>query len=277
MRDYSETAAAAPHQHGEPLSLDPEHRPEPVSQAQHRLPLAMLPQPDETTCGPTCLHAVYHFHGDSISLEQVAAEIPRLKTGGTLTSILASHGLARGYRAAIHTWNLQVFDPTWFALEPEALAAKLHERAQLRRGEKLATAAENYLHFLRRGGELCFGDLTTGLIRHYIEDRGLPVLAGLSATYLYRSPREYGPQSDFDDLRGDPSGHFVVLCGYNPPTRDVLVADPLYPNPLAPTHHYLINIDRVLCAILLGTLTFDANLLVLEPGTRPDSPRKALR
>ena len=26
-----------------------------------RLPLTMLPQPDETTCGPTCLQAVYNY------------------------------------------------------------------------------------------------------------------------------------------------------------------------------------------------------------------------
>ncbi len=28
-----------------------------------RLLLTMLPQPDETTCGPTCLHAIYRYWG----------------------------------------------------------------------------------------------------------------------------------------------------------------------------------------------------------------------
>ncbi len=31
-------------------------------------------------------------------------------------------------------------------------------------------------------------------------------------------------------------------------TREVLVADPLYPNPLSETHEYLVSIDRVVCA-----------------------------
>ena len=40
-----------------------------------RLSLDILPQPDELTCGPTCLHAVYRYYGDDISLDQVIAEV----------------------------------------------------------------------------------------------------------------------------------------------------------------------------------------------------------
>ena len=36
-----------------------------------RLPLETLPQPDETTCGPTCLHAVYRYWGETEPLAQV--------------------------------------------------------------------------------------------------------------------------------------------------------------------------------------------------------------
>lgn len=275
-RDFSHTPGAPAPADGL-LSLDPEHAPEPVPAAETRLPLDMLAQPDDTTCGPTCLHAVYRFYGSSLTLEEVAAQIPRLPAGGTLTAILARHALGLGYRATIHTYNLQVFDPTWFSLGREALISKLEARELHTRGSKAAVAASAYLDFLREGGNFRFEDLTTGLIRHYIEDRGLPILTGLSATYLYRSPREFGPDMQFDDVRGEPSGHFVVLCGYNRSTRDVLVADPLYPNPFAPTHHYLINIDRVLCSILLGILTYDANLLVIEPpsGDLPGALPKA--
>lgn len=239
--------------------------PVPVPDAEKRLPLKMLPQPDETTCGPTCLHAVYNFYKDPLALEDVAAQVPRLPTGGTLTSILARHALRRGYRATIHSYNLQVFDPTWYELEPVELAKKLKSRMRFKRASKARIAAQNYLKFLEEGGEFAFEDLTTGLIRHYVEDQGVPILTGLSATYLYRTPREYGPAGDYDDLRGDPAGHFVVLCGYNASTRQVLIADPLFPNPFAETHHYLACIDRVLCSILLGILTFDANLLVIQP------------
>ena len=33
-----------------------------------RLSLDILPQPDELTCGPTCLQAVYRYYDDNISL-----------------------------------------------------------------------------------------------------------------------------------------------------------------------------------------------------------------
>ena len=79
------------------------------------------------------------------------------------------------------------------------------------------------------------------------------------------SPREFGPNADYDDIRGEPSGHFVVLCGYDRQARSVQVADPLLPNPVAPVQLYEIGIDRVLCAILLGVLTYDANLLIIQP------------
>ncbi len=68
-----------------------------------------------------------------------------------------------------------------------------------------------------------------------------------------------------DDIGGDPAGHFVVLHGYDPNTRDVQIADPLYPNPIAPTNKYIAPLSRVTSAILLGIVTYDANLLTLVP------------
>ena len=36
-----------------------------------KLQFDILPQPDDCTCGPTCLHAVYRYFGDEIPLTQV--------------------------------------------------------------------------------------------------------------------------------------------------------------------------------------------------------------
>jgi hypothetical protein len=107
-------------------------------------------------------------------------------------------------------------------------------------------------------------DLTTRLIRSIIRRR-MPILTGLSATYLYQDKREFGPKDDPDDVRGLPSGHFVLLTGYHREGRTVLVTDPLMPNPASHMQIYPVNIDRVICAILLGVLTHDANLLVIHP------------
>ncbi|MDX9974204.1 MAG: C39 family peptidase [FCB group bacterium] len=232
-----------------------------------RLELNILPQPDETTCGPTCLHAVYDYYGDAITLDEVVRQAPCLEGGGTLDVFLANHALSRGYRATIYTYNLRVFDPTWFAPGAPDLRDRLRAQLEHKKSPKLRVATNGYLEFLTLGGRLRFEDLNPYLIRKYL-NQGVPILTGLSSTYLHRTSREHGDNCESDDLRGDPAGHFVVLCGYDRATRQVLVADPLYPNPLAHHHRYYARIDRVICAILLGIVTYDANLLIIEPAAR---------
>jgi Peptidase_C39 like family len=224
----------------------------------------MLSQPDDYTCGPTCLHAVYRYHGDEMPLEQVISEVPRIDGGGTLAVLMGCHALRRGYEAAIYTYNLQMFDPTWFEPGAPDLREALRRQSQFKQSPKLEVATQGYLEFLDRGGQLRFEDLTSALIRKYL-NRSIPVLTGLSATYLHRTVREYEPTSEADDIRGEPEGHFVVLCGYDKETRGVLVADPLETNPVSSSTGYVASIDRVICAILLGILTYDANLLIIEP------------
>jgi len=229
-----------------------------------RLPFNILPQPDEVTCGPTCLQGVYHYFGDDIPLEQVIAEVPAIGGGGTLGALLACHALKRGYTATIYTYKLQLLDPTWLIKDGPDIRVKLKAQLECKEDAKLRDASLAYIEFLDLGGKICFRDLNASLIRKYL-NRSLPIIAGLSSTYLYLTPREYGPHDEYDDVRGEPAGHFVVLCGYDKKGRKVLVADPYLPNPLGKRQHYAVTIDRVICAILLGVLTYDANLLIIEP------------
>ncbi len=173
------------------------------------LQLDILPQPDEITCGPTCLHAIYRYYGEELPLERLIDEVPMLEGGGTLAVWLACHALRRGFRAIIYTYKLQVFDPTWFSPPRADLSVRLRAQMQYKKDPKLRAASQAYVDFLDLGGELRFEDLTAVLIRKYLK-RSIPVLTGLSATYLYRSAREFGPRSDYDDIRGEPSGHFVL-------------------------------------------------------------------
>ena len=41
-----------------------------------RSPLEILAQPDDATCGPTCLHAVYRHFGDALPLDSVIVTPP---------------------------------------------------------------------------------------------------------------------------------------------------------------------------------------------------------
>ena len=104
------------------------------------------------------------------------------------------------------------------------------------------------------------------MIRKYL-NRGIPVMTGLSATYLYNAAREYDLDGRvvYDDVRGESVGHFVVLAGYNRQTRCARVADPFLPNPMADGQHYCVDIYRLVCAIMLGILTDDGDLLIIQP------------
>jgi hypothetical protein len=252
-----------------------------------KLYLDIYPQPDGNTCGPTCLHAVYRYFEDEVSLHQVVSEVTQLEGGGTLAVYLGSHALARGYKATIYTYNLQIFDPTWFSSGALNMADRLLRQLDYKRHlPGLETATRAYLEYLKLGGRIGFEILTAGLLRRFL-NRFLPVLSGLSATYLYNCAREYPTGKDLrhDDIRGEPTGHFVVLAGYDRKERTVLVADPLRPNPVASSQYYEVSIDRLVCAIMLGVLTYDGDLLIVEPrkertrahGTGPGRLRPTLK
>lgn len=238
------------------------------------LAMAIQRQPDDTTCGPTCLQAVYQFYGDAITLPEVIASTRSLQEEqagrGTLAVLLGTHALQRGYLATLYTYNLHMFDPTWFrgkdhSADADYLAGKLTAQAEAKRDadSKYFLATDAYLEFLRLGGRIEFRDLTSRLLSGLIRG-GRPVLCGLSATYLYHCAREWGPNDDYDDVRGAPAGHFVVLHGYDPARSLVSVADPLEPNPAFPSRTYTVAMSRLVPAIMLGVLTYDANLLVIE-------------
>lgn len=232
-----------------------------ASGSGHELRLEILPQPDDQTCGPTCLHALYRYYGYDIPLQRVIEEVDQLEGGGTVAVSLGNHALRNGFQATIYTYNLQIFDPTWFQNETD-LAGKLKEQLRHKSGRKLRRVSVEYLEFVELGGKVRFEDLTASLIERFLS-RGHPILTGLSATYLYNCARE--TDKDYDDVRGEPTGHFVVLAGYDRATKEILVADPYLPNPVARSQYYRVGVDRVISSVLLGTLTYDANLLLIEP------------
>jgi hypothetical protein len=220
-------------------------------------------QPDDVTCGPACLHGVYRYYGDEVPLERVIADIHTLDQGGTLDVFLANHALKRGYDATILTYNLDLFDPTWFAQPNEEIRARLAAQAKVKPWRRLQAATRGYDEFLRLGGTLELRDLEPALLRRYLQ-RG-PLITGLSATYLYRAVRDIPETNADDDVRGEPVGHFVVLTGYRRASREILIADPLTANPLVKSRYYAVQVQRLIGAILLGVMTYDANLLVIEP------------
>ncbi|MDX2109058.1 MAG: hypothetical protein SFY80_02335 [Verrucomicrobiota bacterium] len=237
-----------------------EHEP-----VRHQLFLDMPVQPSETTCGQTCLHALYRYYGDDISIDQLIEEVPIVEGGGTIAVNLGIHALMRGYRATLYTYNLKAFDPTWFNPRVPDFLERLERQLDCRSEPKLLGAIRSYSQFYRLGGGIEMEDLTGRLLRRHLT-RHQPILTGLSSTYLYQMSREDPDSNGLDDVRGHPGGHFVLLCGYDKETQEVLVADSYKTNPFSSNQRYYhVAMARLVNSILLGVLTYDGNMLVITP------------
>ncbi len=227
-----------------------------------KLDLHVSKQPDDESCGITCLKAIYDFHAYPTSLEKLKHEIEHWQTGGTVAVNLARNALAHGFKAEIYTYNIKIFDPTWKALEPKELSSKLRQRQRKIRSKKQKQVIGFYLDFLKKGGVLKFDDLDEALFTRLFKERH-PIICGLSATYLYQQMRET-PDNQEDDIIGQPVGHFVVVSGWDPQSRTVTIQDPLRKNPLSESGTYKLPFTRFSNAVMLGILTYDENLLVIQ-------------
>ncbi len=231
--------------------------------------LTMHRQPTETSCGPTCLQALYQYYGYTCELETIIKDVTALPTGGTLAVHLGKHALKNGFEACIFTYNITVFDPTWFhpkKLSTKQLIEKLQVQSRIKQNRRIVSACGAYVRFLKSGGQVVMKDLSPELIRHHLEE-GHPILTGLSSTYLYQTMREYvvKHRQVADDIIGTPEGHFVIIEKYNPQTQQVTIADPYAMNPYSINLRYQVPIERLITAMLLGVLTYDANFLLVRP------------
>ena len=92
------------------------------------------------------------------------------------------------------------------------MAERLERQRRAKDDPKLDLASQAYVEFLSLGGNVRYEDLTPTLIERHLR-QGMPFLTGLSATYLYGCARER--DDHYDDVGGDPAGHFVVVNGYD--------------------------------------------------------------
>jgi hypothetical protein len=219
-------------------------------------------QPDDVTCGPTCLAKVYRFYGYERDLEDIIDETPRNPDGGTLAVNLGIGALKNGFRPTVYPFGLRIFDPSWWQLPRYALIRKLEQRSAVVTSRRQRRAVDAYVAYLNLGGRLLFREPSKKLLVSVLRG-GDPILTGLSATYLYGTRREFDER--YDDVRGHPAGHFVVVCGYYPRSDRFVVADPFTKVPLSRSGRYSVGAERLIAAILLGDVTYDAVLLVLGP------------
>ena len=71
------------------------------ARATNQLKVERILQPDEVTCGPTCLRKVYAFYGDIVGMPAVLGALDRNEDGGTLAVFLAIAALKAAGRSAL--------------------------------------------------------------------------------------------------------------------------------------------------------------------------------
>src|SRR5690606_27276546 len=118
----------------------------PLMRKEITLAFDIQAQPDDVTCGPTCLQALYHYYEDPVPLRNVIREVKQLRNGGTMAVMLGNHALQRGYKSHIYTYNLNVFDPTWFRQPARKMTQFLKEQMEFKgRRRKLQVASQAYI------------------------------------------------------------------------------------------------------------------------------------
>lgn len=112
-------------------------------------------QPNDESCGPTCLHAIYQHYGLDISYEEVASQVESFLSGGTIAPMLGKHALQLGFKVTLYVNNLHLYDPTWFnsdgSSNTDVLREMLMQQMRYKRNQYLARGTHAILDFLTLG------------------------------------------------------------------------------------------------------------------------------
>lgn len=220
-----------------------------------------VPRIEQTgkNCGPTALTQLFHYFDIDQSVEETIEQTSMIPGLGTYDGNLGCTAIKKGFKVTITPQNLNVFDPTWFSLNREALLSKLRARAEIIEDKYLVASTNGFIDFLELGGELEF--------KHYSEDLLFeklalgPFIVGLCSTYLYGEMRDKGGVKD--DVKGERLGHFVVVDGYNSETDEFTIKDPWHSIPFSPNGEYMLKGDKLITSMLLGEATYDATIVQL--------------
>jgi ABC-type bacteriocin/lantibiotic exporter with double-glycine peptidase domain len=131
-------------------------------------------QPDDETCGPTCLHALYQYYGVNLSLNKIIQEVERSYSGGTLAPLLGKHALKQDFEATLYVNNLDVFDPTWFHNgegDPKTIITKLEAQLQHKTNPDIVQSSLAYQSYLQMGGKIRFHTLHIQLLKNYFKKK----------------------------------------------------------------------------------------------------------
>jgi hypothetical protein len=210
---------------------------------------------------PDLLAQVYRFLGYERAVDEVISDTRRNADGGTLGVYLGISALRNGFRPTIYTYNLRIFDPTWRRLSPPEISGKLRERRRFVRSRRLKRAIAAYVEYLGMGCRVPVFRARCGFLVGLLQT-GHPILTGFerNVPLWVRSRTQRGVRRRF---AASPRGISSSCAGYYPRSDRFVVRDPSSNIPFSRNGKYTVEARRLIAAILLGDVTYDANLLVL--------------
>jgi len=207
-------------------------------------------------CGPVCLLNVYNHFKIKTSLEKIMTELNVTEENPTHLPQLARHLANNKLKTLFISSNPHTVSPNWKGKNKDAIIPMLKEWILLNYNHEWQRAALFLLFYLQEGGEILITDMTTEIIDKYLA-LGYIIVTCLEQSWLWDKRKILGKQ-EYDDVKGNARGHFVIIYGEE--NNKYLVSDP-FPTRLKEREGiYSVSKDTM----LVSTLTWGAQILAIK-------------
>ncbi len=202
-------------------------------------------------CGPVSTYNIHKYFGTKITLPEILKDLGVTLKSLTFPSQLANHLRRQSYIVEVLTSCSYVVSPQWMGKPSSSIIDQLTKWCGYNKKSTWLKGATLLLEYMKDGGKVTVLNLTTKVLDDYL-DQGYVILACLEESWLW-GKRKIADKNIFDDVKGNPRGHFVVL--YDKNDHDYRVSDP-YPTGLPGREGtYTVSKDTVLTSILLWGAT----------------------
>lgn len=200
--------------------------------------IQLLTQTESSNCMPTAVSQLLSYYKIQISPAEIQSKISVKydrygRPIGTWGQEIATMMCELGLKITIHTFDIEIIDPSWKKLTKEKLLATMQEFKEhgkkTFRGTKLTDITiDSYMEFLQADGildiSICTAKLLKKLLRHG------PILALVNFNYLHRTARaryDKTIKNYVDDtIKGKTINHAIVITGFENDTFFVNDPDP---------------------------------------------------
>jgi hypothetical protein len=175
---------------------------------------------EKKTCGPSSLQQVLNYYGDPTSLSEILANV-KMFPSGTPPSYLALGAKKLGYKTKLISFDVDYVDPSWKNASKKEIAEKLRKRLPTLKDKSAKMRTRGLLTALKGGVDLEIQIPSEKILIGYLKG-GIPPIITLSYNVLHNYKRKFNDKQD--DVKGHPSGHYVVVSGYD--DKNLIITDP---------------------------------------------------